>query len=108
MPFYDLTCKNNHNQIDILLKLGERPPCPTCGEATETLWLPSSSPNVIGDDIPGGILIKHGICHEDGSPKKYYSKSDMAKAAKAKGLTNYVVHTPPPGTDKSNKTSKWQ
>lgn len=105
MPFYDLTCKNNHEQIDVLLKLGERPPCPNCGEPTETLWISSS--NVIADDIPGGIEIRHGICNPDGTPRRYYSKSDMAKAAKAKGLVNFVDHITEPGTDKAKYTSKW-
>ncbi len=36
---------------------------------------------VIGDDIPGGVDIKHGVCHEDGTPRKYYSKSSIREAA---------------------------
>jgi len=107
MPFFDLTCKNNHEQKDVLLKVGERPACPTCGEPTETLW--SGSSNVIGDDIPGGIEIKHGICNPDGSPKRYYSKSEIAKAAAAKGYANIVTHVTDPksGSDKSPYTVRW-
>lgn len=63
--------------------------------------------NVITDDIPGGIEIKHGICHEDGTPRKFYSKSDIAKAAKAAGLVNRVEHVTAPGTDKSPHTTRW-
>lgn len=64
---------------------------------------------VIADDIPGGIEIKHGICNEDGSPRRYYSKSEMARAAKAKGLVNMVEHVvdPKSGSDKSPHTTKW-
>lgn len=105
MPMYDLTCKNQHIQRDRLLKLGERPPCPECGEATETLWDQPSA--VIGDDIPGGIWIHHGICNEDGTPRKYYSKSEMAKEAENRGLTQRVEHTAREGTDKSPHTSRW-
>lgn len=36
---------------------------------------------VIADDIPGGLEIKHGICNSDGTPKKYYSKSEIKRAA---------------------------
>lgn len=79
------------------IKKGDWPFCPHG---------PGSS-NVITDDIPGGIEIKHGICHEDGSPRRYYSKSEMTKAAKAKGLVNHVEHVTRPGTDKSPHTSKW-
>lgn len=63
--------------------------------------------NVIGDDIPGGILIRHGICNEDGTPRKYYSKSEMTKEAKRRGLVNLVEHVTEPGTDKSKHTTRW-
>ncbi len=63
--------------------------------------------NVIGDDLPGGVIVRHGICEDDGTPKKYYTKSSMREAAKAKGLVNYVVHTPEKGSDKSKHTQRW-
>lgn len=62
---------------------------------------------VIGDDIPGGVEIRHGLCNEDGSPRRYYSKSEMAQEAKKRGLTNIVEHVSPPGTDKSPHTTRW-
>lgn len=106
MPFYDLTCPNDHQQIDKLLKIGERPPCPECGEPTITLWTGKAN-SVIADDIPGGIWMKHGVCNDDGTPKKYYSKSEIAKAAKAKGLEPYVRHIGERGSDKSKNTTRW-
>lgn len=105
MPFYDLTCPEGHEQRDLLLKLGERPPCPTCGGPTSTLWQKSAS--VVGDDIPGGVEVRHGICHEDGSPRRFYSKSEMAKEAKRRGVVNTVRHIGEQGSDKSSKTSRW-
>jgi len=107
MPFYDLVCENNHEQVDLFLKMGERPPCPTCGSPTSTLW--KGKRNIIGDDIPGGILINHAICHEDGTPKRYYSKSEIQKAAKAAGYTNLVEHVTDPrsGSDKNPHTTRW-
>lgn len=42
---------------------------------------------VIGDDIPGGLLVKNGICWPDGTPRKFYSKSEIRKAADNAGLT---------------------
>ena len=42
---------------------------------------------IIGDDIPGGVEIVHGICNDDGTPRRYYSKSEMARVAKEKGLS---------------------
>ena len=107
MPIYDLTCPSGHEQIDVLLKIGERPPCPICGQATSTLW--RSSPNVIQDSIEGGVLIHHGICNADGTPKRYYSHSDIKKAAAAKGLRSRVEHVtnPQSGSDKNPHTTRW-
>lgn len=62
---------------------------------------------VIGDDIPGGILIRHGICNEDGTPRRYYSKSEIIKEATKRGLVNLVEHVPEPGSDKSKHTTRW-
>lgn len=42
---------------------------------------------VNSDDIPGGLLVRHGVCWPDGSPRKYYSKSEIRKAATEAGLT---------------------
>ena len=64
---------------------------------------------VIPDDIPGGVLIHNTICHPDGTPKRYYSKSEMKRAAAAKGYHNHVEHVPSPGSDKNrqNHTTRW-
>lgn len=57
---------------------------------------------VIPDDIPGGIEIRHGICNEDGTPRRYYSRSEMAAEAKRRGLVNTVRHI-----DGSPHTTRW-
>lgn len=62
--------------------------------------------SVVGDDIPGGLLIKHGICEENGDPKMYYTKSSIREAAKAKDMVwgmDYTKHVtnPKEGTDKN-------
>jgi hypothetical protein len=62
---------------------------------------------VIPDEIPGGMEIKHGLCNDDGSPRKYYSKSEMAAEAKRRGMLNYVVHQGSKGSDKSKHTVRW-
>jgi hypothetical protein len=63
--------------------------------------------NVIGDDIPGGLEIRHGLCNEDGSPRKYYSHTEIKKEAKRRGMTNRVEHKPLKGSDKSPHTTRW-
>lgn len=63
------------------IQLGEFPFCK--GDAADHGSVTRFS--VIGDDIPGGMLVPHAICHPDGTPKRYYTKSSMAAAARAKG-----------------------
>jgi hypothetical protein len=41
------------------------------------------------DDIPGGVEMTNGICNEDGTPKRYYSKSAIRAACKEKGVVPY-------------------
>lgn len=95
------------------------PTCTACGGVQfEVKWTEASSHGVttsqavvIGDDIPGGIVINHGICEENGDPKKYYTKSDIRKAAKAKGFIwggDYHDHVtnPKEGTDKNPHTTR--
>jgi len=110
MPMYDRICRNGHQTIDCwepITVLEPVKPCKECGAPTERAWLQRAS-NVIGDGIPGGELMHHGICNDDGTPKRYYSKSEMARAAAEKGLVNAVRHVPDnKGTDKSKHTTRW-
>jgi hypothetical protein len=86
LPRYDMICKNEHETIDLVKGVNDPfPPCPTCGEATSILWTQTAA--IIGDDIPGGIEMRHGICNPDGTPKRYYSKTEIKRAANEKGLS---------------------
>jgi hypothetical protein len=52
--------------------------------------------------------IRHGICWPDGTPRRYDSRSEMKREAKALGLENTVRHMPAdPGSDKSKHTTRW-
>jgi hypothetical protein len=42
------------------------------------------------DSIPGGVEIAHGICNEDGSPRRYYSRSEIKTACAVKGLVPWT------------------
>jgi hypothetical protein len=56
------------------------------------------------------VMIRHGICNEDGSPRRFDSKSDIRRAAKEKGLTwggDHTTHIPLPGSDKNPHTTRW-
>jgi hypothetical protein len=83
------------------------PPCRQCG-APSSRHL-ASFPVVHDDSIPGGIQIRHGLVNDDGSPRTFYSKSEIARAAKEKGLRSSVHHVPNPfsGSDKSTHTQRF-
>lgn len=44
-----------------------------------------ASASVIGDECD--VTIRHGICHEDGEPRRFRSKSEFRAACKATGWT---------------------
>ncbi len=109
MPMYDRQCGScEHTLIDSWESVSAvDAACPKCGSATKRVWLTKPS-NVITDDIPGGLEVRHGICNPDGSPRTYYSKSEILRTAKAAGWSNDVTHMPSSrGSDKSKHTTKW-
>ncbi len=104
----DVVCFNDHVAKDIWREAdGKTPQCAECGSPTTRAFLPESSGHVHGDDIPGGIEIRHGLCHEDGTPQKFYSKSAMAKEAKRRNIVPYVRHVGTPGGDRSKNTQRF-
>ena len=94
-----MICEKCQEEINI----GDWPFCKGPGSHT-----PGHS-NVIGDDIPGGYVVRHGLVNEDGSPMTFYSKSAMTKEAKRRGLVNLVEHKVDPrsGSDKNPWTTRW-
>jgi len=87
--------------------------CEKCGKELQVGDFPfcphgMGSGRVVQDSIEGGVLIEHGLCNPDGTPKRYYSKSEIAAEAKRRGLVNWVEHIPyDKGTDKSPHTVRW-
>lgn len=59
-----------------------------------------ATPAVHGDDIPGGMLIPHAICNPDGTPKRYYSKSEINKELRRKGWVRL-------GETPKSKNDRW-
>ena len=71
-------------------------PCPTCGAPTDLVDdRPKYSPMIATDSLVGGLEVPHGkgIINPDGSPKKYYSKTDLYRALNENGW-NIVGDTP--------------
>lgn len=87
MPMYDRACTFCPTKLVDCWEPMTPPAvaCPECGKETERVWSVGGG-GVIADEIPGGIWIRHGICNPDGSPRKYYSKSEMRAEAVRRGL----------------------
>jgi len=94
---------------------GTMRPCSKCGGELERLHLSDTlggkgrTGTVHQDSIEGGILIRHGLCWPDGTPRRWDSKQAMREEADRRGLTNYVTHETDPktGSDKSPHTVNW-
>lgn len=103
MPRYDIRCEQGHFTENVVTAWDDRAhPCPTCGAPTERVWI-SSFPNIIGDEIPGGMTIENMTAH----PETFYSKSEHRRRVKELGLRVRDWHNPPPGSDKAKHTSRW-
>lgn len=111
MPMYDRTCETcDHVVLDSLESMKDTTPrvCPLCERKTLVRAVSQGHANGVTDDsIPGGLVIKHGLCWPDGSPRKFYSHSEIRKAEKELGWTNVVEHVPTRGSDKSPHTINW-
>lgn len=68
-------------------------PCPTCGGLT-SLEPVGHAHGVIGDELHG-YEARHAVCHPDGTPRKFYSKTELKRALNEVG---YSIHgdTPRP------------
>jgi hypothetical protein len=53
------------------------------------------SAGIVPDGIPGGKLIPHAICNPDGSPKRYYSNTEIKRALNKAGYS-ILGDTPKP------------
>jgi hypothetical protein len=75
-----MKCEKCGQESRTLKFLGERSGwCPPCFYRVEAPT--GQSAMIATDEIPGGIQIRHGICNEDGTPRTYYSKSAIERAA---------------------------
>lgn len=83
--------------------------CETCGheiQIGEWPFCPHQRPEfgshgVVGDEID--IEIRHGLCWDDGTPRRFRSRKEMNDVAKAKGMVNMVRTATTPGPDTHRK-----
>ena len=88
-------CPKGHQHKDLWWGQADPPICPICDEPTsETGPEPANkSAFVHGDECD--VLIRHGLCHEDGTPKRYTSKEQIRRDAYEAGYTQ-GTDTPKP------------
>lgn len=108
MPMFDYKCPScGAERIDVLAPTSQRTiPCDSlmCGDLMTRAWL-TKAPSAIGDEID--VTIRHGMCNLDGTPRRFRSKQELARATKERGLINRVEHVGRGGGDRSKHTSRW-
>lgn len=105
MPIYDRRCETcGRVELDCFEPITTADPMCPCHGLMSRVWIGHPAA-VISDECD--VYVKHGICHEDGTPRRYRSKAEMRRAAKEKGLINYVEHKGTQGGDRSPHTSRW-
>jgi len=65
------------------------------------------SGGIVPDDIPGGLLITNGLCHADGTPRRFDTRSAIAAEARRRGYTNMVRHQGTESGDRSRQTQRF-
>jgi hypothetical protein len=109
MPLYDRRCDGcgfrrddcyeQPNDVDYGCK---------CGDIMRRIPVtsnPGAGFHAHGDECD--VTMKHGLCNPDGTPRRYTSKTEMAREAKKRGLTNYVEHKPGRSSDRCKETQRW-
>jgi hypothetical protein len=90
---------------------GSIAPCASCGGEMERIFQMAGrkTSDVHVDSIPGGLYIKHGLCNEDGTPRRYDSYSEIRREEERRGLIPYVTHEvdPASGSDKNPYTQRF-
>lgn len=102
---YDQHCPACGWRDEIHVEPGTHPSCPTCGGATERLWVAPAGRGhyVIGDEFIGGRTY-HNLGHE---PMTIQSRSELRAVMKARGLLEAVAHEGGFDGDRSEHTSRW-
>jgi hypothetical protein len=88
MRMIDLHCLACGGVCEVLQRSGDALACRLC-ESLHVERIFTRGPTTRPDEIPGGIQIAHGLCNEDGTPRTYYSRSEIKMAAAVKGLVSW-------------------
>lgn len=90
MQMVDAQCRVCGHRAEALQReKGGIAPCSEkgCGGERERIYTDNPVRTAVHtDDIPGGVWIKHGICNEDGTPKRYDTRHAIREATRKAGL----------------------
>jgi hypothetical protein len=89
-------------------RTGRTTQCDRCGETLYVGDYPfcphgRGASGALSDDIPGGRTYEN----LGPVPVTVYSKSELRRELKARGLEEFVRHVPVPGSDRSPHTTSW-
>ena len=91
--------------VDVWREHAQLPPCPACGHPTERCWARPLASAAVHGEID--VVIRHGLCHPDGTPRRFESRQALRRAERAAGLTNAVAHLGVEVSDKSPRTQRF-
>lgn len=72
------------------LQIGDYPFC--SGDSTKHTQVKEYA--IIGDELPVGYAARHGVCHPDGTPRKFDTMTELKRALNEKG---YKISGDTPG-----------
>lgn len=84
---WKFACKDAHRWTDFRWDYEAAPPCPECG-TSDTYFdygKTNRSTGVISDEID--VMINHGLCYPDGTPRRFTSMTELRREAQKAGLT---------------------
>ena len=98
-------CGASH--VDVFIDSGAPvyPHC-ACGTVMERRW--SASHALRPDTIPGGVWIAHGLCHVDGTPRRYDSRSEIAEECRVRNLVPWTDVYTEDRTKDARVKADWQ
>ncbi len=76
-------CENCHADVNSIVAHETKLWCWRCHDESKGKKLGEAA-SVIGDECD--VYLRHGLCNEDGSPKRYRSKEEIKRVAFEKGL----------------------
>lgn len=103
---FRFVCFNDHKFTNMQWDYEPLPQCPECGSPTATDdFTPGESAAVIGDEID--VTVRHGLCYDDGTPRRFTSMTELRRVAQEKGLT-ISGETPKPTSQQREKEARYQ